>query len=215
MSSNKHTLLASLVISVLALVGCNGHTANDDASDSGDTATTAVLELTNYTWTVQYCQDPAQKECSSYRNMEPGDEFQVRNAPGSKDATLILVKRSTLDRYEFKAAIKTLNDNQLVLNFDDKTLRENSCKQLTVNLIKEHGQNRNPDKTCAEQLKEAGLKMSEQQIAANCAHDDVMDWSIVSTAATPPNCLTADSEFRGFHAMSPPDEGQGSATGRN
>ncbi len=208
MSSNKNPLLATLIVSALAL-GCSSSPISVQAQDSKKPD-----ELTNYTWTVQYCQDPADVACN-YRNMEPGDEFQVRNAPGSTDATLILVKRSTLDRYEFKAAIKTLNDNLLVLNFDDQTLRENSCKQLTVNLIKEHGQNQNPGKTCAEQLKAAGLKMSEQQIAANCAHDDVMDWSIVSTAARPPNCLSADSEFHGFHAMSPPDAGAGTGTGRN
>ncbi len=215
MFNNKQTLLTGLAMSALALACSSNPVLVEAADDSATAALAEVLELTNFTWTVQYCQDPAQKVCSSYRNMEPGDAFQVRNAPGNKDAELILVKHSTLDRYEFKAAVKTLNDNQLVLNFDDKTVRENSCKQLTVNLIKENGQNRNPDKSCAEQLKEAGLKMSEQQIAANCAHDDVMDWSIVSTAATPPNCLSADSEFRGFHAMSPPDEGSGTGTGRN
>ncbi|GAB4113650.1 MAG: hypothetical protein Tsb0027_01090 [Wenzhouxiangellaceae bacterium] len=224
MDSKQPSLFATLVISALAL-GCSASPISVNAQDDSakavapeavaPEAVAEIQELTNFTWTVQYCQDPAQKECSSYRNMEPGDEFQVRNVSGSKDATLILVKHSTLGRYEFKAAIKSLNDNQLVLNFDDKTLQENSCKQLTVNLIKEHGQNRNPGNSCAEQLKDAGLKMSEKQLAANCAHDDVMNWSIVSTGATPPNCLTASSEFRGFHAMSPPDPGEGSGTGRN
>lgn len=219
MYSKQSSSLVTLVISALALGCSTGPTsvkAQDDSPKAvAPAAVTEVQELTNFTWTVQYCQDPAQKECSSYRNLEPGDEFQVRNASGSKNATLILVKRSTLDRYEFKAAIKTLNDNQLVLNFDDMVGMENSCKQLTVNLIKEHGQNRHSDKSCAEQLQTAGLKMSDKQIAANCAHNDVMNWSIASTGAMPPNCLTASSEFQGFHAMSPPDPGAGSGTGRN
>ena len=214
MSSNKYNLLASLVISVLAL-GCNGHTANDDATVSSDTASTAVLELTNYTWTVQYCQDPGDAPCNSYRNMQPGDEFQVRSVPGSKAARLILVKHKDLTRYEFKAAIVSLTGNKLVLNFDDTTGREKSCKQLTVNLIKEHGDSVKPGKTCREQLQASKLKMSEKEIIANCVHPSVMDWSIVSTAAKPPNCLSADGELRGFHAMSPPDPGDGTGTGRN
>jgi len=219
MSSNIHSLLATAVIGLLALA-CSASPISVKAQDNSAEATAPkavaeVQELTNFTWTVQYCQDPGDVPCNSYRNMEPGDEFQVHNASGNKNATLILVKRSTLDRYEFKAAIKSLNDNQLVLNFDDQVGMENSCKQLTMNLIKEHGQNRNPGKSCPEQLKEAGLKMSEKQLAANCAHNDVMNWSIVSTGATPPNCLTADNEFRGFHAMSPPDPGEGTGTGRN
>lgn len=221
MTAPKQALLATLAISALALgISINpamvlAAAIADKADVAATTASTVPDEITNYSWTVQYCQDLGDQPCSSYRNMEPGDEFQVRNVSGSKDAALILVKHSDLSRYEFEAVIVMLNDNQLVLNFDDQVGKENSCKQLTVNLIKENGQDRDPDKSCAQQLQDAGLKMSATQITANCAHNDVMDWSIASTGATPPNCLTASKEFRGFHAMSPPDSGTGSGTGRN
>jgi hypothetical protein len=215
MFNNKHTILASLAMSALALA-CTSNPVLREATDDKATSTLAeIQELTNFTWTVQYCQDPGDEACDSYRELEPGDQFQVKTPAGSKDAELILVKHSNLDRYEFQAAIVTLNDNLLVLNFDDQVGKENSCKQLTVNLIKENGQSRNPDKTCAQQLQDAGLKMSAKQIATNCAHNDVRNWSIASTGATPPNCLTTTSDFVGFHAMSPPDPGEGSGTGRN
>ncbi len=215
MSSKQAALLTTLAISAMAL-GISANPATVQAADSADAAaSTEPTELTNYSWTVQYCQDPGEQPCASYRNLEPGDEFQVRNVPGSKDATLILVKHSDLSRYEFKAAIVSMNAKQLVLNFDDQVGNENSCKQLTVNLIKEHGTNMDPSVSCAEQLKAAGLKMDKSLRLANCAHPSVMNWSIASTGATPPNCLTASKALRGFHAMSPPDPGDGSGTGRN
>lgn len=221
MTAPKQALLATLAISALAL-GISTNPAMVQAAAIADkvdvaatTASTKPAELTNYSWTVQYCQDPGDQPCNSYRNMEPGDEFQVRNVSGSKDAALILVKHEDLTRYEFKAAIVSMNEKQLVLNFDDQVGKENSCKQLTVNLIKEHGTNMDPSVSCAQQLQDAGLKMDKTQRLANCAHPSVMNWSIASTGATPPNCLTASKEFRGFHAMSPPDPGAGSGTGRN
>jgi len=214
MFNNKHTLLA-LVMSALALA-CTSNPVLVAAVDDSATADPAdTQELTNFTWTVQYCQDPGDKACNSYREMEPGDLFQVKTTAGSKDASLILVKHSNLDRYAFPAAIVTLNDNQLVLNFDDQVGTENSCKQLTVSLIKEDGQNRNPDKTCPQQLQDAGLKMTDKQIAVNCAHKDVMNWSIASTGAKPPNCLTTTTGSTGLHFMSPPDPADGSGTGRD